>query len=82
MQSLKAGDLLIAVRYSNVWDNPGDTFCSTIIDYIEEKQPIIVIDIYKRAHYENVITELMILTPAGNVGWVTSEKLDEFTAVL
>ena len=82
MENLKAGDLLISSCYVNVWDNPGDTSCSTIIDYIEEKQAIIVIDIYKRKYYENEVTELKVLTPGGNVGWVAAERLNESWAIL
>ena len=77
MQTLKAGDLLISGCYSNVWDSPGDSFISAIVDYIEEKQPIIVIEVYRRKYYETEVTELKVLTPGGVVGWVAAERLNE-----
>jgi len=82
MQNLKAGDLIISTGYTNVWDNPGDTSCSTIIDYIDEKQAIIVIGIYKRKYYEAEVTELKVLTPSGNVGWVAAERLHESWVIM
>lgn len=81
MQNLKSGDLLISTRYANVWDNPGDVSCSTVIDYVDERQPVIVISVHKRKYYEHEITELMILTPSGNIGWVAAEKANEIWTV-
>lgn len=82
MEKLKSGDLLISNCYANVWDNPGDSGISSIIDYIEEKQAIIVIGVYKRKYYESEITELKVLTPGGNVGWVAAERLNESWVII
>lgn len=82
MQNLKSGDLLLSNSYANVWDNPGDTSCSTIVDHIEEKQPVIIIEVYKRKYYEAEVTELKVLTPGGNVGWVAAERLHESWTIL
>ena len=82
MQKLKVGDLLISSCYANVWDNPGDSGISSIIDHIDEKEPVILIDIYKRKYYETEVTELKVLTIGGNVGWVAAERLHESWVIL
>ena len=77
MHELKAGDLLLSNRYMNVWDKPADTFCSIIVDRIEEKQTIIIIETCKKKDDDIDTVEIKILTCAGVVGWITAQKSDE-----
>lgn len=82
MQNLKSGDLLFSNCYTNVWDSPGDSGISSIVDHIDEKEPVILIDVYKRKYYDSEVTELKVLTTNGNVGWVAAERLQESWVIL
>lgn len=75
MSNPKVGDFLISKGYANVWDNPGDVVISQIVDFIDENQHVVVLEIYKRRFNKHDITELKILTPGGNIGWVGIETI-------
>lgn len=75
MSNPKPGDFLVSKGYANVWDNPGDVVISQIVDFIDENQHVVVLEIYKRRFNKHDITELKILTPGGNIGWVGIETI-------
>lgn len=74
---IRPGDLMFSNVSTNVWDTPGDHSPSSVVDLLEEKQPVIVLEIYKRKYYEHNLTEIKVLTPNGAVGWVAIEKVDK-----
>jgi len=75
MPEIKPGDFLVSNGYANVWDNPGDVDVSQIVDYLDEQHLILILQIYTRKFNEHNITEVKILTPGGNIGWVGLEKI-------
>lgn len=77
MQKLKVGDLLISNCCANVWDHPGDAMCSTIIDYIDEQQHVLVINVNDRIYRGTNFTEIEVLTPSGITGWIDMGNLAE-----
>jgi hypothetical protein len=71
----EVGDLMFSSISTNIWADPGDTHSSTVVGHLGEKQPVIILRVYRRKYFEKEITEIKILGPEGVVGWVAVEKL-------